>query len=524
MMERRVATVDGGLNAIAGPDGTDGASSALDRLFRAAVVVCLAFTLLIVVPGIHGHLVAPAADLMLDTIAMIVCIALSTLAWARFRERQVVAAAYHASAFLALFVAYASAVLVSLQHAADLGELATPEDVQVLVFAVARFAAALLFVLAGIFTRRPTYGWNPRWILVAPALAVVLAALVGRMLNPPPDVLQIITFPDTTGLPHITPFGAIAHLVTAVLFFTGAYVSRNLWHAGGAVIDGWIAIGLVFAGFAELQATLYPSAHPGQTSTADLLQLAFSACLLAGLAGWFRASQRELRSANIELAALRDVEVERAAIEERSRLARELHDGLAQDLWLAKLRVGELASRDDLPVEARRSAESSLAAIDIGLGGAREAVAALRSSAHTDSGFCNLLQRTVEDYGDRFGLRVEFTFEGDHTTQIAPRTQAEILRITQEALTNVARHADASLVGVRLAIRNERITLRVADNGCGFEVAKADPQRYGLSSMRERAALINGRIRIDSRPEAGTLITLTAPFTRPATLAAAEQP
>ena len=107
---------------------------------------------------------------------------------------------------------------------------------------------------------------------------------MGRALDPPPDALLIITFEDPSGLPHITPFGAAIHLTTAAVFFVGAYVSRNLWHAGRSVIDGWIAVGLVFAGFAELHWALYPSAHPGQVSTADLLRLVCSACLLAGLA------------------------------------------------------------------------------------------------------------------------------------------------------------------------------------------------------------------------------------------------
>ena len=203
---------------------------------------------------------------------MVVFIALTSLAWARFRERHVVAAAYHAAAFLALAVAYSIAVVTSLQQAANLGGLGEPENVQVLVFAVARLAAAILFVLAGLFTRRPSYGWNPTWILVAPTLAVFAAALVGAMFDPPPDALLIITFEDSSGLPHITPFGAAVHLTTSALFFVGAYVSRDLWHAGHSVIDGWIAVGLVFAGFAELHWVLYPSAHPGQVSTADLLR------------------------------------------------------------------------------------------------------------------------------------------------------------------------------------------------------------------------------------------------------------
>jgi two-component system NarL family sensor kinase len=127
----------------------------------------------------------------------------------------------------------------------------------------------------------------------------------------------------------------------------------------------------------------------------------------------------------------------------------------------------------------------------------------------------------VEDHGDRFGLRVEYTFVGDHDARIAPRTQAEVLRIAQEALANVARHADATVVGVRLAIKGGRITLRIADNGRGFDAASIGPDRYGIASMRERTALIGGRLRIASRPESGTLIVLTAPFAGPSALAGA---
>jgi signal transduction histidine kinase len=491
----------------------------LDRLFVVAMAGCVLVTVLVLVPGIHGHGIQPALDLSLDTIAAVVCIALTALAWARFRERQVIAAAYHAAAFLALSTAYGIGVFISLQTAASFASLATPENVQALVFIVARFAAAILFVIAGWHTGRPTYGWNPAWLLVAPALGVLLAALVGRLLDPPPGPLQIITFPDASGLPEITPFGAAVDVVTSALFFVGAYVSRGLWRQGHAVIDGWIAIGLVFAGFAELHWALYPSAHPGQVSTADLLRLACSACLLAGLASAIRASQRELRTANVELEELREAEVERAAMEERTRLARELHDGLAQDLWLAKLRTGELLAMDGLPVAARRAAESASVAIDVGLGDARDAVAALRGSALVDSGFCNLVRQTVEDHGDRFGLRVEYRFEGDHLARIAPRTQAEILRIAQEALANVARHADATLVGVRLTVADGRVTLRIADNGHGFNARAPRPTGYGLASMRERATLVGGRLRIASTPGAGTMVILKAPFVPPSATA-----
>ena len=497
-------------------------AGAFDRLFPLSIAVGTAATLLVVVLGIHGHAVLPTADLVLDTVALIVSGILTALAYARFRERQAIAAIYQAAAFLVLTVAYGLALIVSLQHGTSIGSLAEPEDAQTLVFAVANLAAATLFVVSGVFTARRTYGWLPSWILLAPALAVLLAALIARLV-PPPDALRIITLPDASGLPTSTPFGAVVHLATASLFFGGAFVSRSLWRANRAVIDGWIALGLVFAGFAELHRVIYPSAHPGQVSTADLLLLASCLTLLLGLESAVRSGLRELRDANAELEELRDAEVERAALEERARLARELHDGLAQDLWLAKLRTGELASMGELSEGARRVAAEAAAAIDVGLGDAREAVATLRSSAHDDSGFCNLVRRTVEDYGDRFGLRVEFAFEGPHTTRIAPRTQAEVLRIIQEALTNVARHADASVVGVRLAIRGDRITVRIVDNGRGFDAAEVGPHSFGLASMRERADLIGGRLRVASREGAGTRIVLAAPFAPAAALADVER-
>ena len=133
----------------------------LDRLFRLAIAIGFLATVLVIATAIHGHAIAPAADLVLDTIAAVVCIALTALAWARYRERRVIAAAYHASAFMTLSVAYGLAVLISLQHANSPDGLAEPEDVSVLVFEVARLAATILFVVAGILTQRRTYGWNP---------------------------------------------------------------------------------------------------------------------------------------------------------------------------------------------------------------------------------------------------------------------------------------------------------------------------------------------------------------------------
>ncbi len=486
----------------------------VDVLFGIAVVGSIAVTTVVLLPEMHGHTILGTVDLVMDTVGLVVCAMLTAVAWARFRENHVLAAVYQAAAFLALAVSYGIAVVITLQQSGTFGGMVNPHNVQVLVFAVAHLGAAVLFVIAGVFTSRPSYGWSPQLILVVPGLAVLLAAFVGSAFNPPPAELQIIEFIDPSGLPHTTLFGAAVQLVTASLFFMGAYVSRRLWHAGRAVVDGWIAIGLVFAAFGELNWMLYPSAHPGQVSTGDLFRLACSLALLFGLESAVRAALHDLRIANAELSELRDAEVEHVALEERTRLARELHDGLAQDLWLAKMRTGELANMDGLPPEARRAAQDAEAAIEIGLGDARDAVASLRSPVSGAAGFGDVIRRVVEDYGDRYGLRVVFTLDEQVSVRIAPRTQAEILRIVQEALTNIARHADATVVGVRLTIKGERLMLRVVDNGRGFDVKGVGKDRYGLASMRERAALIGGRLRIASRAGAGTRIILTAPFGR----------
>jgi signal transduction histidine kinase len=497
------------------------AGRTVDRALVLSLGVGIASTILVLLPGVHGHAIVPAFDLVIDTVVLVACATLTALAWARFRESHVSAAACHASAFLALAAAAGIAVVVSLFHSRTQRGLTEPEDVQVLVFAVAQLAAAVLFVIAGAFTKRRSSRWHPQLIVATPMLAVVGAYVFGLGAGPPPEALQIISFRDASGLPDVTPFGAALHLLTAGLFFLGAFVSRALWRAEHAVIDGWIAVGLVLAGFAQLQWTLYPSAHPGQVSTGDLLWLACSVMLLYGLEKSVRGDLRTLRVANAELAELRDADVERAALEERARLARELHDGLAQDLWLAKLRAAELAGLPGLSVEARRTVRDVSAAIDTGLGEARQAVVALRSQTQAKPGFCNLVRRTVADYGDRFGLRVEFACDGDEDAQIEPRTQAEILRIVQEAMTNVARHADATVVGVLLRIHGDRVKLRVVDNGRGFDTAAAGDDAFGLASMRERAALIGGRLRIASRVGTGTGVVLFAPLTRQAPMIAA---
>lgn len=227
-----------------------------------------------------------------------------------------------------------------------------------------------------------------------------------------------------------------------------------------------------------------------------------------------------------DITALRRVEaqlVEReralAAAQERERLARELHDGLAQDLWLAKLKATQLAAQRDLGPEARALTEEVTFAVDAGIAEARHAVAAMRLPAEMNGGLRELLERSLEDFEDRFGLGVEVDC-GPDLPALSAHAEAETLRIVQEALTNVRRHADATVVRVRARMDDGRLVLEVRDNGRGFDPGSVGDAAYGLAGMRERAAIIGGEIEIDSAPGKGTRVRLGVPVAGDAAVAA----
>lgn len=227
-----------------------------------------------------------------------------------------------------------------------------------------------------------------------------------------------------------------------------------------------------------------------------------------------------------DITALRRVErqlIEReralAAAQERERLARELHDGLAQDLWLAKLKATRLAGQPELGAEARALGDEIAAAVDAGIAEARQMVATLRGSGATNGSLKELLSRSLEDFEDRFGLAVEWECPAD-LPALPARAEVELLRIVGEALTNVRRHADATVVRVRGVVDDGRLVLEVRDNGGGFDPASLGMDSFGVAGMRERAAAIGGRLEIESAPRQGTRVSLLVPIALPAAIEA----
>ena len=122
-----------------------------------------------------------------------------------------------------------------------------------------------------------------------------------------------------------------------------------------------------------------------------------------------------------------------------------------------------------------------------------------------------MLARHVDDFADRFALRAELTSSGP-VPEIGARAQAELLRIVQEAMTNVRKHADATVVRVNVHTDGE-LRLTVTDNGHGFRPENVSAG-FGLESMRQRAAVIGAQFSITSEPQNGTRVELAMPIRR----------
>ncbi len=196
-------------------------------------------------------------------------------------------------------------------------------------------------------------------------------------------------------------------------------------------------------------------------------------------------------------------------VAERARLAREIHDGLAQDLWLAKLTASKLARHPTLDAEGRALCEELLRSIDAGLAEARTAVLAMRPDAASVLTMPELVERQAEEFSDRFGIPVDCHVE--HGEPVPSRVSIEMLRILQEALNNVRKHANARRIVVRVEHRRTSMVLSVRDDGIGFDPTIVE-SGYGRQSMHERAQSIGARLKIASVRGRGTTVTLRVPL------------
>lgn len=202
---------------------------------------------------------------------------------------------------------------------------------------------------------------------------------------------------------------------------------------------------------------------------------------------------------------------------ERQRLSRDLHDNLAQEL--SSLKIGLDTLLDDYsetPAEMRQRVSQLSTMLQETIMGVRNLAYDFRPAGLDQLGLVTSVHQYCEEFSAKNGVNVDFFAGGIDETRVGFDTKITLYRLIQEALNNVKKHADASQVTIRLVASFPNIILRIEDNGKGFDVenrlaSAADERRMGLRTMQERVALLQGKMRVESRPMQGTKIFIEVP-------------
>jgi signal transduction histidine kinase len=235
--------------------------------------------------------------------------------------------------------------------------------------------------------------------------------------------------------------------------------------------------------------------------------------------GWRLAEERRIDNIDHARERFRSLSshVQTLRENDRAEISREIHDELGQlltgiqmQLRLIEDRLSDREDRTLNPLIDKIVETSEL--VDTTITSVQRISAGLRPSSLDNLGLATAVQGEAELFSERSGIRCEVIFE-----EIPDHLPAEVttpaFRIFQEALTNVARHAEASFIKAELSIHENMLTLVVRDDGRGIDLASVeDPKSLGLMGMFERAADIGGRVVISGRPEKGTCVTLTIPL------------
>jgi signal transduction histidine kinase len=221
---------------------------------------------------------------------------------------------------------------------------------------------------------------------------------------------------------------------------------------------------------------------------------------------------QELQAAHQELQSYAGQAEELAIANERTRLARDLHDSVAQTLYGLTLQAEaasrKLAAGQDEAVQAhlraiREDARQTLQET-------RLLIFELRPPILEELGLAAALKARIDAVEARGGTAVQLDLQ--ELPSLDPALEMGLYRIAQEALNNAAKHAEATEIDVRLAQNGESVILAIADNGCGFDPAAVPNGRVGLQGMAERVAQMKGDLQIKSTPGQGTEIFVEVPL------------
>jgi signal transduction histidine kinase len=246
----------------------------------------------------------------------------------------------------------------------------------------------------------------------------------------------------------------------------------------------------------------------------DLLTLVVfltTAIITGQLASALRRRVEQGKSRERELRLLYEQAQELASLQERQRLARELHDSVSQALY--GIGLGAYTAREALesdPEQAMASIDYVLALAQAGLAEMRALIFELRPESLEIEGLVAALTKQVAVLRARYKLTVEADLGEE--PNLSMEMKHALYRIAQEALHNIVKHARASMVALRLAGQANEIIFEVRDNGRGFDLTDPFPGHLGLRSMHERVTKMGGTLTIESAPGQGTCVGVRMPM------------
>lgn len=439
----------------------------------AAIAVSAAVTLTtVLLPSLHSAYRRPALHTALETAAALIGLLAAFLMVGRLRRRGLVNDLLLACGLAALAL---SNLLFN-----TLPALTTPWPLNLTMWGAlaANVLGGLLFAVAALARRSPL----PRPRLLLPAVpaavlaGVLLAIFFGSFATRVPHLAAV-----PLALPGLRayPVPSTVQLGMMVLYGVAAAGFRRNSEQLGDEFLGWLAIAAVLATASRLNYSLYPALDVESAYVGEGFRLAFYGVLLAGCVREIWSYWRALSEA--------------AVLEERRRIACDLHDGLAQELAYITRNLSLLDDTAGSETVARLRAAVERAQLE-----SRWAIRAL--AVPERQALESALTEAAAEIADRFHLELELGPIPE--VQLSAARVEALVRIACEALTNAARHSGARQVRINVMRDGQRVRLQVSDGGCGFDPS-VPATGFGILSMGERARSVGGQLRILSAPGSG---------------------
>jgi signal transduction histidine kinase len=326
------------------------------------------------------------------------------------------------------------------------------------------------------------------------ALCVLMGAaglfeLPAAFTDPPESTAELQRLSQDSALLIADAGAALLFLVAGIAFARRASRERDEFQF-------WLAVGATIAGIAYLNYTLFPSQYTDFLYAGDIFRI-------LAVVAWGVGTIRMI-------GAYQTAYAEAAVLDERRRVARDLHDGVAQELsfissqmhWL----IGE-AKQNGGKAAFEESSALIMEAVQRALDESRGAISALNRPLHEPLHLA--LAHTAEEVTGRLGAHLEL--ELDDRVAVSPASEEALTRILREAISNAVRHGHARTVTVQLS-NGSGIRLRVSDDGDGFDPSRPQSKgSYGLISMRERTEALGGNFKLSTQPGRGTSVEVLLP-------------